>query len=165
MGSRGFLSANGQLDAAEEIERRVCLLVRSKFGPEDERTFTMFRNLAVIFYKQGEYDKVEELNRRVLNRRTKILRAEHIDTLTSLNSLAIVLQRREKYKEAEEMHRSSASDLRTFTRARASRDAHELEQPRIWTWRSGQVRRCRDHQPARASNEGEAARIKSPRYA
>lgn len=120
-----FLSANGQLDDADEVGRRVASWSEAKFGPEDERTLTSFHNLAVIFYKQGKYDKVEELNRRVLSGRTKVLGAEHVDTLKSLNKSCSCAPAPRKVRGSRGNASPGTSDLRTCAWARGSRDTHE----------------------------------------
>ncbi|KAK0938415.1 hypothetical protein LTR29_010055 [Friedmanniomyces endolithicus] len=90
-----FMLEQGQLEAAEAMDRRALDIRERILGKEDFNTLASFNNLALVFKKQGKYEVAEVMYRQVLEASERVLGKEHPDTLTSVNNLAVVLHQQE----------------------------------------------------------------------
>jgi hypothetical protein len=67
-----YLSSNGRLREAEELEVKPIETNKRVFGLEHMKTITSIGNLALTFQRQSRWKEAEELERQVLETRKRV---------------------------------------------------------------------------------------------
>ncbi|USP80973.1 ankyrin repeat domain-containing protein [Curvularia clavata] len=105
------LSAQGQYEEAEAMNRQVLERYEKVLGPNHPTTLGCMSNLAAALSAQGQYKEAEVINRQVLERSKKelsgMVRPDHPTTLGCMSNLAAALSAQGQYEEAEEINRQT----------------------------------------------------------
>jgi tetratricopeptide (TPR) repeat protein len=99
----------GRLHEAEELEMKVLLMRRVKFGERHPHTIMASNNLALTYHDLGKLKEAEELQANVLAMRLEVLGERHPHTITASNNLANTYYDLGKLKEARELQKNVLS--------------------------------------------------------
>ncbi|KAJ5965914.1 hypothetical protein N7481_012628 [Penicillium waksmanii] len=87
---------------AEQLEKEVTKISKTKLGLDHPSTLLSMNNLALIYQKQGRWKDAEQLFLQVLEISKTKLGSDHQNTLSSMNNLASIYQNQGQWKEAEQ---------------------------------------------------------------
>jgi tetratricopeptide (TPR) repeat protein len=87
----GTLCAQGELDAAQKLQKTVLEARRRVLGGDHPHTLTVKNNLAGTLYAQGKLIAARELAESVLEGRQRLFGPGHPDTLTARNNLSAII--------------------------------------------------------------------------
>lgn len=102
---RDFLLANGWLNVAELMARRIATWVEARFGSESEDYMTSQVLLAKSVQSQGNYTEAESLLRKIIKVEKNVPISDNKNLNAAFNILAQVLVAQGVWEEAESINR------------------------------------------------------------
>lgn len=91
---------NGQLEKAEELQRRIIDTRSRHLGESHPDTLRSLLYLTPILYAKGEEEAADQLQLYVLATRERVLGQSHADTIESVEQLAVTYENEKQWDEA-----------------------------------------------------------------
>jgi tetratricopeptide (TPR) repeat protein len=100
-----FLILQGNLAAAEQVQRKALVIFEKKLGPDHINTAVALHNIGAIQLKQEKFKEAEKYLRRALAAKEKALKPGNLSIAHTLDNLAAALDGQGRQIESERYKR------------------------------------------------------------